>query len=332
MSSVKIMRMFLCFMIIGAVICGCQTGKTTDVGQTETTDVSQTTEADQAGTTEEDQARTTEADQAGTTEEDQAEGTEADQAGITDAAETETTDTVQTEVTDYSSEENWAYFGIGDDKDVDLFLVCPTVDMKDEYNMTIADEELKESFVGALNMERGIYEDNSRMYAPFYRQATFKVYELDKENWEPYMQTAYSDVSAAFSWYLEHENNGRPIIIAGFSQGADMCYRLLQEYFGEEDLYNQLVAVYAIGWPCTKELVDAYPQIKPAQSAEDIGVVISFDCESPAVEETFITPSGTSAYTINPLNWRTDGRKADKSENIGACFTDYSGKITKEAA
>ncbi|MBQ3958857.1 MAG: hypothetical protein II677_00040, partial [Muribaculaceae bacterium] len=43
---------------------------------------------------------------------------------------------------------------------VDLFLICPTVDMKDEYNMSMDDEETKESFLGALNMERGIYEDS----------------------------------------------------------------------------------------------------------------------------------------------------------------------------
>ena len=36
---------------------------------------------------------------------------------------------------DYSDENNWAYYGIGEDKDVDLFLVCPTVDTLDEENM-----------------------------------------------------------------------------------------------------------------------------------------------------------------------------------------------------
>ena len=35
-------------------------------------------------------------------------------------------------------------------------------------------------------------------------------------------------------------------------------------------------------------------------------------------------------YAINPLNWKTDSTKADKSENLGACFTDYSGQITEE--
>ena len=91
-----------------------------------------------------------------------------------------------------------------------------------------------------------------------------------------------------------------------------------------------MVAVYAIGWPCTEELTAAYPQIRPAQSADDIGVVISFDCEAPEVTESFINPAGQKAYTINPLNWRTDETPAGKSENLGACFTDYSGAITRE--
>ena len=230
---------------------------------------------------------------------------------------------------DYSKEENWAYFGIGEDKEADLFLICPTVDMKDEYNMSLDDEKTKASFLGALNMERGIYDQDARMFAPYYRQAAMKVYSLDNAEREKYLGLAYSDVSAAFVWYLENENNGRPIILAGFSQGADMCYRLLEEYFGSL-LDERLVAVYALGWPMTEKMTEAYPQIKPASSAEDVGVVISFDCEAPELEETFINPAGQKALSINPLNWRTDSVAAEKSENCGSCFTNYSGEITLE--
>ena len=230
---------------------------------------------------------------------------------------------------DYSDKNNWAYYEAGDDKPADLFIICPTVDTKDEYNMSMDDETTKENFIGALNMERGIYEGSTRMFAPFYRQASLKVYGLGASEWEPYLATAYEDVSDAFSYYLENENNGRPIILAGFSQGADMCYRLLEEYFDDSSLADRLVAVYALGWPCTRELVEKYPQIKPATGATDTGVVISFDCEDPEVVETFITPAGTKSYTINPLNWKTDSTPASKEENIGACFTDYSGQITK---
>ncbi len=170
------------------------------------------------------------------------------------------------------------------------------------------------------------------MYAPYYRQMAMNGYKLeDKEEKEKLLQFAYSDISDAFAYYLEHENNGRPIILGGFSQGADMVYRLLEEYFGDEALQEQLVAAYAIGWACTEEMVGKYPQIKPAQSADDLGVVISFDCEAPEVTDTIVNPAGQKAYSINPLNWKTDSTIADKSQNLGSRFMRSSGEIKREA-
>ena len=233
-------------------------------------------------------------------------------------------------IPDYSKAENWAYFDLGEQKSADLFLVCPTVDTKDEYNMSMNDEEVKKSFFGALNMERGIYEDCTRMFAPYYRQAALKIYDLSPEDREPYLELAYKNVSAAFSWYLENRNNGRPIVLAGFSQGADMCYRILKEYFSDSALQDQLVAVYAIGWPMTKEMIRLNPQIKPATAEDDTGVVVTFECESEELAETFINPIGQKGFSINPLNWVTDSTPADKSLNAGACFTDYSGGIRQE--
>ena len=75
-----------------------------------------------------------------------------------------------------------------------------------------------------------------------------------------------------------------------------------------------------------------YPQIVSATGEYDLGVVVSFDCEAPEVTQTLITPAETRALTINPLNWKTDGTPADRSENLGACFTNYSGEIVREEA
>lgn len=231
---------------------------------------------------------------------------------------------------DYFDEKNWAYYSEGKGKDADLFLIAPTVDTKDEYYMSMDDEKTRNQFLGALNMERGIYENTTRMFAPYYRQGAMKIYSLTPDEREPYLLFAYDDVSEAFEYYLTNENQGRPIVLAGFSQGADMCYRLLEEYFDDDDLYNRLVAVYAIGWPCTEDMTKEFPQIKPATSETDTGVVVSIDCEAPNATDTFITPKGTKAYTINPLNWKTDETPADKSLNLGACFTDYDASIIKE--
>lgn len=117
---------------------------------------------------------------------------------------------------DYSKAENWAYFSEGEDKPADLFLICPTVDTNDELAMSLDDEETKAKFIGALNMERGIYEADTRMYAPYYRQAAMKVYSMTPEEREPYLEHAYEDVSESFKYYLENENSGRPIVLAGF--------------------------------------------------------------------------------------------------------------------
>ena len=89
------------------------------------------------------------------------------------------------EVVDYADMSNWAYWNEGNEKTADLFFVCPTVDMGKggNFNADINSEKYRESFVGAINMELGIYNDDASVYAPYYRQATFPVYNLDKEEY-----------------------------------------------------------------------------------------------------------------------------------------------------
>ncbi|MBR3630203.1 MAG: DUF3089 domain-containing protein [Oscillospiraceae bacterium] len=232
--------------------------------------------------------------------------------------------------TKYADTANWAYFADGEDKPVDVFLVAPTTGVGKGTNSSTEDPEYRDALLGTLNMERGIYEETGRLYAPYYNQATMTVYSMPEEERIPYHKIAYRDVSEAFSWYLENENNGRPIILAGFSQGADMCYRLLEEYFDDASLRQQLVAVYAIGWSCTREMTGQYPQIVPATAEDDLGVVITFDCEAPEINDTLVIPEGGWSYAINPLNWKTDSTPADASLNDGACFVGFDGVITNE--
>jgi alpha-beta hydrolase superfamily lysophospholipase len=64
----------------------------------------------------------------------------------------------------------------------------------------------------------------------------------------PPVDLAYADVKAAFQYYLAHYNEGRPIIIAGHSQGTAHATRLLHEFFEHDPkLRRQLVAAYLIG-------------------------------------------------------------------------------------
>lgn len=250
------------------------------------------------------------------------------------AEQSETSGASDTEsiAVDYSDEENWAYLGGDEETKADVFFICPTVYMgeEDSYNMPLDDEDIKYSFTGAINMEKGIYDDECSFYAPYYRQAALSVYELPEEEGERYFDLAYDDLSDAFSYYLEEYNDGRPIILAGFSQGADMCIRLMKEYFDDEELKDQLVACYAIGWRLTEDEVNEYPQLIPASGEEDTGVIVAFNSEAEDITDSLMIPEGMKTYAINPLNWMTDGTPADKSLNKGACFTDYSGEIVTE--
>lgn len=232
---------------------------------------------------------------------------------------------------DYTQMENWAYYGIGEDREADLFLICPTADMgrSGNMNMTMEDESILEKFYGALNMERGIYEEKLTLYAPYYRQATFPVYLLPASEGEAYFSLAYQDIRAAFLTFADM-NPDRPFVLAGFSQGADMVLRLIKDLFQEPAYQQRLIAAYCIGWHFTDEDVAAHPWMKPATGADDLGSIICFSTEGVDAPDSFIVPPGIKTLAINPLNWKTDSTPADASLNLGACFTDYSAAITKE--
>lgn len=239
----------------------------------------------------------------------------------------------KTNVVDYEKKNNWTYYEVDKtDTKADVFFVCPTIYFGDDntYNMPLDDAESRENFLGAVNMEKGIYDKESRFFAPYYRQIGLNVYEMEQDVQERYLSIAYGDVKAAFTYYMENENDGNPIILAGFSQGADMCIRLLKDCFRDQEISQQLVACYAIGWRITEQEIEENPHLKFATGENDTGVIVAFNSESESINDSLMIPSGTKTLAINPLNWKTDGTVAERSENLGSCFTDYSGNIINE--
>lgn len=233
---------------------------------------------------------------------------------------------------DYTKSENWAYLPLGETitKNCDVFFVAPTVYLGTEtsHSMDIGDEETKTQFLGATNMEKSLYDGEANFFAPYYRQAALNTYTMDASESDQYFDLAYEDVSQAFDLYMKDYNNGRPFILAGFSQGSEMLVRLLADKFDDSTLSGQLVAAYIIGWRVTPEDLTNYPFLKMAQNSGDTGVIISFNSEGEGIQTSLIVPDKTLG--INPLNWKTDSTPASASENSGAVFTDYAGGIVKE--
>ena len=87
----------------------------------------------------------------------------------------------------YGRADSWAYRETDKTAQADVFFICPTVygGQEDSFNMSMDDEAAKASFVGATNMEKGIYDQDARFFAPYYRQAGLNVYELPAQEREP---------------------------------------------------------------------------------------------------------------------------------------------------
>lgn len=116
---------------------------------------------------------------------------------------------------------------------------------------------------------------------------------------------AIQDVKDAFRYYIIHINQGRPFILAGFSQGAMIVLELLKEM--DDDTYRRMVAAYAIGVSIPEETLAQCPRIVPARGASDCGVTI---CYNSARDADCALWDKKSAVAINPVNWRTDATYA----------------------
>lgn len=233
---------------------------------------------------------------------------------------------------DYSDPASWFYTETErTDTRADVFFVPTTAYSGSDggYVIDLNDESRMAKYLGTVNMEKGIWDPGCRFFAPVYRQASLLAFvEFGPES--EYFEHAYADIRAAFLYYLENYNDGRPIVLAGFSQGGIMCQRLVKEFFADEELSRRLVACYSPGWRITEEDLAVWPHLHPAAGEDDIGVVIAYTTEAEGITDSLLVPEGMHTFAINPLNWKTDSTPADKSLNPGACFTDYSGTITKE--
>lgn len=236
---------------------------------------------------------------------------------------------------DYSDDSMWVYRPTEHTNAVDVFFVCPTALQGDAgvYQINLDDLSQRDEFTGNVNIEKGLYDDKADFYAPFYRQMTLNGYysDVSKTERDEYLAMAYTDIQAAFLEYINKYNDNRPFIFAGFSQGSDMLKRILMDY-GDEDYMDRMVAAYLIGWNFTDEELSDNPQIKMATGESDLGVVISYCSEDAIVtknrDSSVIVPTNTNG--INPINWKVDDTIADKSDNMGSCFTGYDSSIIEE--
>lgn len=133
------------------------------------------------------------------------------------------------------------------ESDVDCFYVYPTVDLSlrpaNHDDFTDLSKIIETTRSQAARFGRVC-----SLYVPLYRQVTIGRYLRRGEQLETGLALAYSDVSAAFHYYLSHFNHGHRIVLLGHSQGAEMVKRLLLELFDNDPAMRaKLVVALALG-------------------------------------------------------------------------------------
>ena len=99
-----------------------------------------------------------------------------------------------------------------------------------------------------VKSEASAFNAAGEVWAPHYRQAAFGAFLLDNADAESALDFAYQDVAAAFDQFVR-EAGGRPIILAGHSQGALHLIRLIRERVAGKPIAKRVVAAYVVGWP-----------------------------------------------------------------------------------
>ena len=236
---------------------------------------------------------------------------------------------------DYSSPRNWVICEqeIRENCEVDLFYVLPTIysDKNNEYMLWHDNKAIQQKAQMAAAQHTGIFSGYSRVFAPYYRQAEFRraLTEINMPvEKQSFIRNGIYDVQNAFRYYMKHYNKGRPFILLGFSQGSVALLEVMKREFADREVSSRLVAAYLIGYPKMPKSFPQYPYLRTAQKADDTGVIITYNSQAPGKVSSCFTGS-SEVYCINPVNWRTDGKAAEKSEHLGSRFFDFkSGKAT----
>lgn len=191
---------------------------------------------------------------------------------------------------------------------VDVFYLVSTeiLEEKDEqgndsYIGKLTPEEI-ESIKAEMNYARKLFGDSLNFFSPYYSQFTMSSMNLSEDRKEEVRKIASKSASDAFQYYLRNLNQGRPFILAGFSQGAMHLLDILRDMNNED--YSRMIAAYCMGYRLTATDL-SHPNIIAAQNADDRGVVISYNSVA-TTEAIWDEVSADAATCINPVNYRTD--------------------------
>jgi hypothetical protein len=235
---------------------------------------------------------------------------------------------------DFSQPENWAVqaqkipgvlipylIDTSNLSKADVFYVYPTLflNKKDErWNISIDDTAFRKRIIdNAVRFQASAWVECGRMFIPFYRQAHIRSYRNLENGGKEALLFAYGDIKAAFQYYLDHFNNGKPIILAGHSQGSTHLTLLLKDFFDGKPLQKQLVAAYLPGIGLKRNEFNTIPLMT---SPNQTGGFVSWNTFKRKVNKEKFEMWYKGKAVINPVSWTTE-KYASSKEHKGFLFS-----------
>jgi len=213
------------------------------------------------------------------------------------------------------------------EKVADVFFLHPTTLTDDEkisdVNGRIDDADLNQKTdLSPILYQASAFNQRSRIFAPRYRQAHIAMY-YEKDSAKKYaaFDLAYKDIKNAFIYYLEHYNQGRPIIIASHSQGTTHSTRLLKEFFDGKPLAKQLVCAYLIGMGVKK---NQYEKISVCNNPLQTGCFVSWRTYRNDFKDSIINRTDSSIAVVNPITWSTTNEIVGREKQQGAVLYNFN--------
>jgi len=179
---------------------------------------------------------------------------------------------------EYSDPARWLSLPSYTLMDIDVFYLYPTACRNGEAAIRDVDDPcMVEGARELFEREVPVFEKLGDVYAPYYSQASAYRSSLPQERRRELVNGApRRDVFAAFDYYMEHYNLGRPFILAGSCQGAEVLLLLLSEYVDRDSpLFGRMRAAYLSGCAVPEDFLLSNPHFRLARTQDGDGFVIS---------------------------------------------------------
>jgi hypothetical protein len=162
---------------------------------------------------------------------------------------------------------------------IDCFYVYPTVSLDPTPNsdMTAGPEEMS-----VISAQFARFGSQCRTFAPLYRQITLgslRAMTSGKPAAADRM-LGYNDVLNAWNYYLEHDNQGRGVVLIGHSQGSGVLTQLIAKEIDGKPVQSKIISALLLGTslpvPKGKDVGGAFKSVPLCHAATQTGCVVTY--------------------------------------------------------